>query len=106
MNSKRIEQIQKGTSYPHSVSVQQALFQVWNECEQEYKSKAEKVAKEQFKALDKNIRQHSIDFVEWCMREKYTYYFNGKEWMWGHSMKQEYYTTDELYEKFVSESIK
>ena len=35
MNSDRIKEIQKTTAYPDSVSVQQALLQVWNECEQE-----------------------------------------------------------------------
>lgn len=49
-----------------------------------------------------DVKQRCVDFVEWCMREKYTYYFNGKEWMWGHSRKQEYYTTDELYEKWLN----
>ena len=35
MNTKRIEEIQKETAYPDSISVQQALLKVWNECEQE-----------------------------------------------------------------------
>lgn len=35
MNSERIKEIQRTTAYPYSVSVQQALLQVWNECEQE-----------------------------------------------------------------------
>ena len=35
MNIKRIEEIQKETTYPDSISVQQALLKVWNECEQE-----------------------------------------------------------------------
>lgn len=35
MNTKRIEEIQKLTAYPDSISVQQALLKVWNECEQE-----------------------------------------------------------------------
>jgi len=35
MNSDRIKEIQKTTAYPESVSVKQALLQVWNECEQE-----------------------------------------------------------------------
>jgi hypothetical protein len=34
MNSKRIKEIQETTAYPESVSVHQALLQVWNECEQ------------------------------------------------------------------------
>ena len=35
MNSQRIKEIQKETAYPDSISVQQALLKVWNECEQE-----------------------------------------------------------------------
>jgi len=33
MTSKRIEEIQQKTPYTDSISVQQALLQVWNECE-------------------------------------------------------------------------
>ena len=35
MTTDRIKEIQSKTAYPESVSVQQALLQVWNECEQE-----------------------------------------------------------------------
>lgn len=35
MNSKRIEEIQKACAYPESISVMQALLQVWNECSRE-----------------------------------------------------------------------
>ena len=35
MTTERIKEIQSKTAYPDSVSVQQALLQVWNECEQE-----------------------------------------------------------------------
>jgi hypothetical protein len=35
MNIQRIKEIQDATAYPDSVSVQQALLQVWNECKQE-----------------------------------------------------------------------
>ena len=35
MTSDRIKEIQETTAYPDSTSVQQALLQVWNECEQE-----------------------------------------------------------------------
>jgi hypothetical protein len=35
MNTDRIKEIQQQTAYPESVSVQQALLKVWNECEQE-----------------------------------------------------------------------
>ena len=34
MNTERIKEIQETTAYPESVSVYQALLQVWNECEQ------------------------------------------------------------------------
>jgi hypothetical protein len=34
MTSERIKEIQQKTAYPDSVSVQQALLQVWNECSQ------------------------------------------------------------------------
>jgi hypothetical protein len=35
MNSERIKAIQSKTAYPDSLSVYQALMQVWNECQQE-----------------------------------------------------------------------
>lgn len=34
MTTQRIKEIQDKTPYPESVSVQQALLQVWNECEE------------------------------------------------------------------------
>lgn len=34
MTSERIQEIQSKTAYPDSISVQQALLKVWNECEQ------------------------------------------------------------------------
>jgi len=34
MTTERIKEIQKQTAYPDSISVQQALLQVWNECSQ------------------------------------------------------------------------
>lgn len=52
MTSERIKEIQKQTAYPNSVSVQQALLQVWNECEQD-KSKIE------------ITKQTAIDFANW-----------------------------------------
>lgn len=35
MTTDRIKEIQEKTAHPNSVSVQQALLQVWNECEQD-----------------------------------------------------------------------
>ena len=32
MTSERIREIQQKTAYPDSISIQQALLQVWNEC--------------------------------------------------------------------------
>jgi hypothetical protein len=39
MTTDRIKEIQDKTSFPDSVSVCQALLQVWNECEQDNKNK-------------------------------------------------------------------
>ena len=35
MTSERIKELQEQTAYPESLSVYNALLQVWNECEQE-----------------------------------------------------------------------
>ena len=42
MTSERIKEIQSGTAYPESVSVKEALLQVWNECQQEFNAKQDK----------------------------------------------------------------
>lgn len=39
MTTDRIKEIQEKTAYPNSVSVQQALLQVWNECQQQNMTK-------------------------------------------------------------------
>jgi hypothetical protein len=46
MTTDRIKEIQETTPYPESQSVQQALLQVWNECEQENKFKITRDVKE------------------------------------------------------------
>ena len=38
MTADRIKEIQSKTAFPDSVSVCQALLQVWNECEQDYRN--------------------------------------------------------------------
>ncbi len=43
MNSERIKEIHQGTAYPNSISVHQALLQVWNECAQERRYGEEEV---------------------------------------------------------------
>lgn len=35
MDINRIKEIQEKTAYPDSISVQQALLQVWNECQKD-----------------------------------------------------------------------
>jgi hypothetical protein len=40
--SERIKEIQQQTAYPESISVQQALLQVWNECSQLPKTTSDK----------------------------------------------------------------
>jgi len=45
MKSERIKEIQMATAYPDSQSVQQALLQVWNECQQERMYSEEEVKK-------------------------------------------------------------
>ena len=39
MTTDRIKEIQDKTAFPDSVSVCQAILQVWNECEQDNKDK-------------------------------------------------------------------
>jgi len=58
MTSERIKQIQKTTTYPNSVSVKQALLQVWNECSQQTKDKdkeIEELRKERDRLKKRNI---------------------------------------------------
>lgn len=50
MTAERIKEIQQSTAYPESVSVQQALLQVWNECAQEASQQRTEGIKEGFEA--------------------------------------------------------
>jgi hypothetical protein len=61
MNSDRIKEIQEATAYPNSLSVKQALLQVWNECAQEYAS--------QFTAQvsDEDIEKMAENFAQTCL---------------------------------------
>ena len=43
MTTDRIKEIQEGTAYPNSKSVQIALLQVWNECEQQKQSEIDEL---------------------------------------------------------------
>ena len=61
MTSERIKEIQQQTAYPHSVSVQQALLQVWNECSQLPQQDTEKEMFELEQQLDipSHMRWHN-----------------------------------------------
>ncbi len=60
MNTERIKEIQQETAYPESISVQQALLKVWNECEQE------KVVNKNDLLPDVSWRRELLKaFVEW-----------------------------------------
>jgi hypothetical protein len=60
MNTDRIKEIQKETAYPDSVSVQQALLKVWNECKQE-----KAVNKNDLLPDVSNRRELLIAFCDW-----------------------------------------
>ena len=53
MNSDRIKEIQIETGLPNSVSVQQALLKVWNECEQYHKQQTNVKVLEALGEVDK-----------------------------------------------------
>ena len=58
MNSERIKEIQQSTAYPDSISVQQALLQVWNECDVSSKIQvALKEIKTKILAIDGNSKE-------------------------------------------------
>jgi len=60
MNAERIKEIQGQTAYPNSVSVQQALLKVWNECEQVHLKDNNKIDVSQQRELFDAI----LDFTE------------------------------------------
>lgn len=62
MNSDRIKEIQETTAFPESLSVKQALLQVWNECEQQANKEIE-VLKSQLKAKDKEIENIKLEII-------------------------------------------
>lgn len=57
MTSDRIKEILMTTAYPESVSIKQALLQVWNECEQDYKQALIEQAKAHDQEICKRIEQ-------------------------------------------------
>lgn len=62
MTTDRIKEIQSKTSYPDSISVQQALLQVWNECEQEqFEDTVIEATQEQDTLLSRGLRKSLED---------------------------------------------
>ena len=62
MTAERIKEIQMETAYPNSMSVQQALFKVWNECVQSEEAK-KKIHKQQIKDAYFNGRYEADKIV-------------------------------------------
>ena len=59
MTSERIKEIQQQTAYPDSVSVQQALLQVWNECST---SSQTEISDEE---IEKGVNEHFVGDLMW-----------------------------------------
>ena len=67
MTSERIKEIQATTGYPDSVSIKQALLQVWNECEQSHTSP---MSAEQVELLESSkIALHTLDCIEFTREQ-------------------------------------
>ncbi len=63
MDSKRIKEIQQETAHSESVSVQQALLKVWNECAQQSQSEIDELTN------DKN--QLEMDLIRYGRKIKW-----------------------------------
>lgn len=86
MTSDRIKEIQMKTAFPASISVQQALLQVWNECEQYRKSQQSVITEEEIEKAaskaaffeeDENKRRY-ISPAQISYRNGFT---GGAEWV-------------------------
>lgn len=64
MNTERIKEIQQGTAYSDSISVQSALFQVWNECQHTHINELEKRCQEAFRDMRKKYTNMTIDDIQ------------------------------------------
>ncbi len=70
MTSERIKQIQEETAYPESVSVQQALLQVWNECQQEINEKIEQKVEEYRQRYVSISEEKEIEYEKLLIAER------------------------------------
>ena len=98
MNTKRIEEIQKETAYPDSISVQQALLKVWNECEQEKAVKNNAVSplvsnsalQDNSKLVDNMCMSYRHDFGLMTEQDKQALRFECKEWLRAYENNREH----------------
>ena len=98
MNTKRIEEIQKETAYPDSISVQQALLKVWNECEQEKAVKNNAVLplvsnsalQDNSKLVDNMCMSYRHDFGLMAEQDKQELRFECKEWLRAYENNREH----------------
>ena len=67
MDSKRIKEIQQETAHSESVSVQQALLKVWNECAQQSQSEIDELTKE-VERLRKGIDWTRAEYIK-CVND-------------------------------------
>ena len=98
MNTKRIEEIQKETAYPDSISVQQALLKVWNECEQEKAVKNNAVLphvsnsalQDNSKLVDNMCMSYRHNFGLMAEQDKQELRFECKEWLRAYENNREH----------------
>ena len=98
MNIKRIVEIQKETAYPDSISVQQALLKVWNECEQEKAVKNNTVLplvsnsalQDNSKLVDNMCMSYRHDFGLMAEQDKQSLRFECKEWLRAYENNREH----------------
>jgi len=82
MTSERIKEIHEQTAYPESVSVKQALLQVWNECEQEQlliQGVSNRFKEEQF--ITNTCFSYRHDYGLMLNKDKDKLRFECSEWM-------------------------
>jgi len=80
MNNDRIHEIHKETAFPDSISVQQALFKVWNETSQPGEFQCEDCANNSLRlAMQKGILNTDTVCDECMFNPKFTNQFVAKE---------------------------
>jgi len=75
MTSERIKEIQQQTAYPYSISVQQALLQVWNECSQFPKQETFVSKGSDECQFEPTTNTSSATICKHCGREKFLHKF-------------------------------